>query len=356
MQRFACPTCGAEVFSADLACVGCGTDVVFDPASAVFRSLTEAAPCRNRAQLSCNWRGPDLCRACVTTSVVPPSDVAEAVTGWASAERAKRRLFLQLLSLGLLDPVPGSADPSFEMQWSDDGSVTIGHADGVITIDVAEADDARRERLKDRLGEPYRTMLGHLRHEIGHFYWPRLAGTDANVGRVREVFGDDRVDYAAAIDAHYAEGPPADWPQRYVSAYATMHPWEDWAECFAHLLHLLDTLDTAASFRLTIGRPVLDAAGNGLAGNGLAGNGPVDIESIDGQSFDALRAQWTALGVVANALNRSMDLDDLYPFAPSDAVWSKVETVYDLVTAPAHPGPAPEGPGTGRWLRRLRRD
>ena len=100
-------------------------------------------------------------------------------------------------------------------------------------------------------------MLGHLRHEIGHYYQPLLV-TDWE--RCRELFGDDREDYGAAMERHYASGPPADWPERFVSAYATMHPWEDWAETFAHYLHIRDVLQTAVAYGVTVSGPLVLAA------------------------------------------------------------------------------------------------
>ena len=127
--------------------------------------------------------------------------------------------------------------------------MVTGHADGVITLDLAESDDVHRERRRAELGEPYRTLLGHFRHEIGHYYWPILVERAGALERCRALFGDERADYGEALERHYADGPPADWAERHVSAYATMHPWEDWAETFAHYLHIRDTLQTAGGVR-----------------------------------------------------------------------------------------------------------
>ena len=123
-----------------------------------------------------------------------------------------------------------------------------GHLNGVVTINVSEADDAERERRRAGLAEPYRTLLGHMRHEVGHYYWKRLVTGDADrLARFRELFGDDRDDYAAALTRHYQSGPPQDWQDRFVSAYASAHAWEDWAETWAHYLHMTDTIEIAAT-------------------------------------------------------------------------------------------------------------
>ena len=163
---------------------------------------------------------------------------------FAVAEGAKRRLIYQLLDLGL----PIEDDLCFDLLSSENGPVTTGHDDGVITIDLAESDDARREARREELGEPYRTMLGHFRHEVGHYYEPILVERTGYSEAARTLFGDERMDYGEAIDKHYNDGPPADWEERYVSSYATMHPWEDWAETWAHYLHIRDTLETAGAY------------------------------------------------------------------------------------------------------------
>jgi hypothetical protein len=130
--------------------------------------------------------------------------------------------------------------------------VAAGHADGVVTLDLAEGDDGHREALRVQLAEPYRTLLGHLRHETGHWYWDVLVAADPEP--FRAMFGDERADYGAALERHYSSAPPVGWENSYVSTYATAHPWEDWAESFAHYLHIRDTLQTAAAFGLVDGQ------------------------------------------------------------------------------------------------------
>lgn len=328
MQRFSCPVCSAELFFDDATCAACGTDLAFERGPRAFAPLGDRHACRNRALIGCPWAAPTpgaLCSACELTRSRPADDHGRAVEHWALAERATRHVVVELDRLGLaVEPRRGDEGLAIEMAWSDDGSVTIGHAGGVITLDAGEADDARRADLRDQLGERYRTMLGHLRHELGHYWWPRLVGDggETRLERFRAAFGDERGDYQAAIDRHYAEGPPDGWEDRYVSAYATMHPWEDWAETFAHYLHLRDSLDTAAAFGLRVAQPTL-ADDQEVDATTSADEHPVDV--------DRVLHQWGALAVAVNALNRSMDLPDLYPFVLTDAVRAKLRVVADLV-------------------------
>jgi hypothetical protein len=207
---------------------------------------------------------------------------------------------------------------AFELLSSERAPVTTGHADGVITLDVAESDDAHREALREQLGEPYRTVLGHFRHEVGHYYWPLLVPESTARERCRELFGDEREDYGAALERHYETGPPADWSQRFVSAYATMHPWEDWAETFAHYLHIWDTLQTAGAFGVNV-RGAEDPA-------------------PDGGDVRELLDDWLPLTYALNALSRSMGRDDLYPFVLPAPVVDKLAFVHERVTAARHPG------------------
>jgi hypothetical protein len=202
--------------------------------------------CGNRLAARCNWLVPvddhsALCSSCRLTTVRPNDSEADAMAAFADAESAKRRLIYQLGDLGLqisgldTDPVNGV---SFEFLSSRGRDVTTGHENGVITLDLSESDDAHREFVRQQLGEPYRTVLGHLRHEIGHYYWPILAEGRGHIERFRQLFGDERVSYQAESERHYRSGPPSDWASSDVSQYATMHPWEHWAETFAHYLHI----------------------------------------------------------------------------------------------------------------------
>jgi hypothetical protein len=228
-------------------------------------------------------------------------------------------LLYQLRDLGL----PIGDELAFDLLSSRGGPVTTGHADGVITIDLAESDDAQRERRRTDLGEPYRTLLGHFRHEIGHYYWPMLIERTDGLESWRQLFGDERRDYGSALKRHYEDGPPEDWAERYVSTYATMHPWEDWAETFAHYLHIRDTLQTASAYRMIVAGPV-EAADESLIA--------VPVDDPGARGFDEIVEEWLPLTYALNAINRSMGQDDLYPFTLAPTVIEKLAFVHDAVT------------------------
>jgi hypothetical protein len=280
-----------------------------------------------------------LCRCCRLTRTLPDLGVPEHQTWWLRIAQAQRRLVSTLIGLGLPVKAKTSEDPArglvFDVLRSLPGEppVMTGHADGVITLDAEEADDARREQRRTDLHEPYRTLLGHLRHETGHYYWQRLVdGPDdepsAWLEAFRELFGDERQDYAAALQSYYQNGAPADWRDRHVSAYASSHPWEDWAETWAHYLHMRDTLDTARSFgvdgetvELNYERFKPDALGT-WADDGAT-------------AFLALVNGWMELTGVLNELSRSMGVPDFYPFVLSKPALCKLYLVHRVIGAPA---------------------
>lgn len=202
-----------------------------------------------------------------------------------------------------------------------------GHSEGIVTINVAEAHAPFREQMREQMGEPYRTLLGHFRHEVGHYYWSRLVQESAWLEPFRERFGDERADYAAALKRHYAQGAPADWQARFVSAYASSHPWEDWAESFAHALHMIDTLETARSHGLSLSpRPV-----------GGAPTAEVRARGVTFADFDDLVAAWFPLTMALNSFNRGMGLADIYPFVLSDEAIAKLRFVHAVIATDAPP-------------------
>ena len=259
-----------------------------------------------------------LCRCCRLTRTRPNDYDLVGMARFKAAEAAKRRLVFQLLELGL----PFDEGLSFDLLVAGGPeAVTTGHLNGLITIDLAESDGAHREHRRSQLGEPYRTMLGHFRHEIGHHYWPLLVEAPDRLDAWRQVFGDERADYQEALRHHYDAGPPADWSERHVSAYASAHPWEDWAETFAHYLHIGDTLQTAASFGLIV-------AGPGSRRDGSLISAP----SAELVSFDTMIGDWLPLTYALNAVNRSMGKDDLYPFVLAPAIIAKLGFVHTTLT------------------------
>jgi hypothetical protein len=182
-------------------------------------------------------------------------------------------------------------------------------------LDLAESDDVHREQLRVSMDEPYRTLLGHFRHEIGHYYFAVLAENWPARGDFERLFGDPDLDYQQALDRHYSQGAPAGWEKTYVSSYATMHPAEDWAETFAHYLHIRDTIDTAAAF--------------GIAPAGATVNRPLAGDA----GFDHIIDLWLPLSWSLNMINRSMGHPDLYPFVLPPAVLEKMRLVHRLVAS-----------------------
>jgi hypothetical protein len=355
VKLFACSNCQQLVFFENVSCTRCGQALAYLPDREVLSGIEPAgaavpgapgqvwrAPsadgaayrlCRNWTDHSvCNWAVPvedphELCRACRLNLVIPNLEEPAAREAWARIERAKHRLVYSLLRLELpVEPKPeseaGGLGFSF-LQDRADEKVFTGHSDGVVTINIAEADDPFREKMRVQLGETYRTVLGHLRHEVGHYYWARLVQQSAWLDRSRELFGDERADYADAMRRHYASGAPADWPARFVSAYASMHPWEDWAETFAHYLHMVDTLETARAHGVRI-RP--EPTG------GAASRAPaVSSRKVDFHDFDDLLDGFVPLTLTLNDLNRSMGLADPYPFVLSPPAIAKLRFVHELV-------------------------
>jgi hypothetical protein len=272
-----------------------------------------------------------LCQACrLNDDLSDLTDFAEpsAREAWQSLERSKRRLLFSLRELGL--PIETRKERprnglmfSFLRDRADRScKVFTGHSDGLITINIAEADDPFREKLRKQFGEGYRTVLGHFRHEIGHYYWDRLISDSPWLPAFRRIFGDESIDYAESVRRHYAKGAPANWSRHCISAYATVHPWEDWAETWAHYLHIVDTLDTARSHGL-----VLCPRADGRSGAELS----MSARALDFENFDELFAGWVPVTVALNSLNRSMGLIDPYPFVLCAEVMEKLRFVHDVV-------------------------
>jgi hypothetical protein len=315
VRTFACERCSLLLSFENSACLRCGAALGFDWSQAELRTFADDPPprCANAEIAACNWipdADGELCFSCERTRTRPADTDASGLGGFARAEAAKRRLLFELGELGL--PIP--PELRFDFLSSAAAPVTTGHADGLITLDLAEADDVHRTRVREEMGEPYRTLLGHLRHEVGHFYFLVLAANETRRTQARALFGDERLDYQAALDRHYADGPPEDWPERFVSAYATMHPAEDWAETFAHLLHIRDTLQTAATHGVTVDATLTAR--------------PAEVQD---EHLRELMDDWVALTYALNAINRSMGLDDLYPFVLSPPAIEKLACIDRLI-------------------------
>jgi hypothetical protein len=349
MKTFHCNRCEQLVFFENVRCEQCDALLGYIPehsdisafeaaGEGRWRSLHPRAEgkfyrqCHNYAvENICNWMIPDecsgtLCCACQLTCTIPNLAAPDNRFYWYRLETAKRRLLYTLADLGLgVESRQSSPDHGLQFEFLEDPDtgekVMTGHDNGIITLNIAEADDARRERIRTAMGEPYRTLLGHFRHEVGHYYFDRLIAGTRWLAPFRERFGDERADYAAGLSAYYRNGPPPDWTQSYISAYATMHPWEDWAETWAHYLHIVDTLDTATSCGLALlpdspDEPTL-----------------TDLTPVDEASFDNLMKRWFPLTYVLNSLNRSLGMPDGYPFPLAPPVIEKLRFVHRVIWA-----------------------
>ncbi|MEM7272769.1 MAG: putative zinc-binding metallopeptidase [Actinomycetota bacterium] len=352
MRPFRCGTCDQLVYFENSACLHCGSalgyrpevrelvTVALDGDQLVPRDGTTGplSRCANAAVANCNWLvsaapgdgGLELCPSCRLTTVRPSDDDLTAMAAFARAEAAKRRLIHQLTGLGL--PIVDRAeDPehglAFELLSSRGRPVTTGHERGVITLDLSESDDAHRAFVRQQLGEAYRTVLGHLRHEIGHYYWPRLVVEAGTLDEFRRLFGDETVDYQQALANHYATIGAENhdrWSATPVSQYATMHPWEDWAETFAHYLHIQDGLETAAAFGLVVGEPARSVGATAWT----TGDGPIEELSIG-----PMIGRWLGLTLALNGMSRSIGEGDHYPFVLSPTVIDKLDFVHQAVLA-----------------------
>ena len=339
MKRFACQNCHNDVYFDSVKCVHCGYDLGYEPQSVrMLSTRTERFAddagrpfrhCANAQHLACNWLLPEddleaLCVSCRHNNIIPNLTEGTGLLLWCKLEGAKRALFYSLLRWGL--PIPtkhegpqtGLAFDFLADETLPDGTTKqhlTGHADGLITINIAEGDDAERERRRTQMGEPYRTLVGHFRHEVGHYYWDRLVrdGPDGTLQACRDLFGDDRADYAQALQRNYEVGPPQDWRERYISSYAASHPWEDFAETFAHYVHMVDGLETAAAFGIEVDRERLES------------------DPYANGSADALIAAFVPVTLAINAVNRSIGQPDLYPFVVAPAVARKLAFVHELV-------------------------
>ncbi len=346
MRLFKCQGCGQLLYFENTICERCGRRLGYlpdagelsavEPDGANWIALADPVPryrfCANWELRACNWmvgadEGQPYCQACRHNRTIP--DVSDPVQhlNWCRTEEAKRRLFYSLLALRLPVPTVASGDPEplvfdFLADLPDGPKVITGHDSGVITIALAEADDALRESARASMGEPYRTLLGHFRHEAGHYYWSRLVRDGGELESFRALFGDERADYGEALARYYALGAPEGWRQDHVSAYATMHPWEDWAETWAHYLHIVDTLEMAGAFGVRIAPGI---------SSDPALHTDIAFDPHRVRKVEHLIEAWLPLTYAANSLNRSMGQPDLYPFVIPPAVVRKMAYVHRLI-------------------------
>jgi hypothetical protein len=351
--------CGRPVFFQNTQCLNCGFALGYEPHSGKLAPLLPAEEgwwkivpstgrtvrlyrrCANlTTPAGCNWIFQDkstagdtarFCTACRLNRVIPDLLIEENSARWGRIEAAKRRVLSLLVALKLPVASRVSEDPErglafdFLVQTAGGPLVMTGHADGVITLDAAEADDATREKVRTDMQEPYRTLVGHFRHELGHYYWYRLVqDTPDLLEGFRKLFGDEREDYAAALKRNYSDGSKPDWPATYVTSYARVHPWEDWAETWAHYLHMIDTAGTAASFGLK-------QSNFGLIFDRFDTSMLYRPEDPGAVQFLSLLNSWVELTALMNELSRSMGARDLYPFALPRAAVAKLQFIHMVV-------------------------
>ncbi len=351
MKTFECSRCGAIAFFDNVSCGQCGAALGFVPAESRMVAFDEAPdgeawpradapsqawrPCANRlAHNACNWMldqddAAALCRCCRLSQVIPDLAQPGHRERWLAVEAAKRRLVYGAWRLGLrLEPKTAEQDTqglAFRILAPGAGGepVHTGHADGLVTLNLDEADDVQREAARAAFNEPWRTLLGHLRHELGHYLFHRwIAPEPALLADWRQAFGDERADYAAALAAYHETGPAADWSQQHVSAYASAHPHEDWAESVAHVLLIADGLESATSWGLQLHSRAAEAQPRWAA------------DQLD--DFEAVvLAQWLPLAQFLNAMDRSLGLRDGYPFLLPPPVVAKLAAAARLLRAAA---------------------
>ncbi|MGJ8638235.1 MAG: zinc-binding metallopeptidase family protein [Opitutaceae bacterium] len=350
MKIFQCSHCFHPVYFENALCERCEHALGFDLAKATMITLVDKGDhlediqnssvhyhyCENNALKVCNWLIPagsekPLCQACDLNRTIPNIDEGQNLEQWRELENAKHRLVYALGRCGL--PIESKEDAPETGLWFDFLSepenatkkerVLTGHANGLITINLVEADSVLRERARTQMGENYRTLIGHFRHEVGHYYWDRLIASDESVlADFRELFGDERADYGEALKKHYADGPPADWRETFISAYAASHPWEDWAEIWAHYFHCMGTLEMANSLGLSMSPQLAHPEILTVS---------VGFDPYVESDFEKITAAYVPVTLAINSMNRSMGQPDLYPFVLSESSIEKLHFIHKLI-------------------------
>jgi hypothetical protein len=347
MKLYTCSNCHNLIYFENNICLHCGYSLGFDANTLslitlvsendnIFSSAKNKQEkyryCKNAEYGTCNWiihssQSLDFCRACELNRTIPDLASDENMKRWKSIEIAKHRLVYSLLRLRL--PVSKKKDDEeegiafdFLAETSPKEKVITGHDNGVITLNIDEADEAARVRHKMDLGEKYRTLLGHFRHEIGHYYWEVLIKNNDAIEKYRLLFGNENVDYEEALEIYYKNGAPSNWSENFISPYASSHSWEDWAETWAHYLHLMDTLETAFSFGIRIQPDMVQDT--------KAIQASIQQDPYDMTDFNQIIKWWLPLTFAVNSLNRSMGHSDFYPFVISEAVVKKLQFIHEI--------------------------
>lgn len=344
MKIFECGNCSHPLYFENDSCEKCGhisgySDatrqmLTFDPESSNLiadRNGEVFKYCQNKEFAVCNWLIPvsdenEFCSACELNRTIPNLSDDKNFQKWQKLEVAKHRLIYQLQRLGL--PIPpqehyletGLCFDFISKQGN--SKIMTGHANGVITILLSEADSVHREQMRKQMSEPYRTLIGHFRHEVGHYFWDRLVAINELVlNDFRNLFGNEQADYGEALKTYYQNGSPVNWQSNFISQYATSHPWEDWAETWAHYLHIMDMAETAYYFGMSV---------NPLLKDGSL-SGSIDFDPYEITDFDNIFKAWVPISFAINSLNRSMGVPDAYPFVVSPSVVDKMNFIHRLV-------------------------
>jgi len=351
MKLFKCTHCGQPVYFENTFCVQCNASLGFDPQQMEMLALQPAADnydaleayftadkykyCINKQENVCNWLLPydssaNYCIACNLNNTIPNLSQPDHWTKWSRIEVAKHRLVYSLLRFQLpvtskfQDASNGLAFDFMAEDNTEEGKrLLTGHDNGLITLNIEEADDAIRVMAQKQMDEVYRTLLGHFRHEIGHYYWDRLIRDSNRLQLYRNLFGDETADYEEALKQHYGKQPSDTWRINFISAYASAHPWEDWAETWAHYLHIVDTLETAYSFGVTL-NPAIADVNNDISAS-------INIDPYTTQSFTDIIQRWIPLSFMMNSLNRAMGMKDSYPFVINEHVKEKLNFIHETI-------------------------
>jgi len=348
MKLFKCNHCGQPVYFENVFCGNCQSSLgfvaetqqmisftvekngLFKPHDKSYKTLYKY--CDNHQHGVCNWLVPEnnpsvFCKACDLNRTIPPLDQPDYAERWRKIEVAKHRLVYALLRMKLpvvnkvAEPETGLAFDFVADEPSNDSErVLTGHDNGLITLNIAEADDIEREMARKSMDEVYRTVLGHFRHEIGHYYWDRLISNSKWLPKFRALFGDEQEDYGQALQRHYNEGAPANWNENFISSYASTHPWEDWAETWAHYMHIVDTLETAYAYGIGIHTKISSKF-----------NADIKTDPYEIKDFEKIINFWLPLTLAMNSLNRSMGLQDIYPFVITPKVAEKLQFIHAVL-------------------------
>lgn len=344
MKIFQCGNCGHPLFFENIFCENCSHTVGYNEKLLIMNTFDQSMDsqlfadrdnkqykfCKNKEHGVCNWliKAESLnnyCTACSLNRTIPNLANKTNHEKWHKLEIAKHRLIYQLQRFGLNLPSKMSSPDGlcFDFLAEQEGvQAMTGHANGVITILLSEADSVLREQMRREMSEPYRTLIGHFRHEVGHYFWDKLVANDpATLEHFRNKFGDERADYGEALNLYYATGGNQQWSEYFISKYATSHPWEDWAESWAHYLHIMDVTETAYYFGLKVA-PV-----KGFSGM----NSEVKFDPYEMKDFSKIVEVCIPLLFAANAINRSMGIPDVYPFIINQSVINKIAFIHQIV-------------------------